>query len=294
MILPKGNTLFEKVTLSYPDINILLNNLAQQGFTGYVKLAYYKKDGIIFYSHGKDIRSIEMNESNIDVFKRSRVLSLARKSDVDTSVYILSPRISQVLSSIFAFQPLYLDYEVKEKELKKVMSTLQADAYTGIIEFVTRDGKSYILLDQGEIVVDSFAPEYGQIISGINAVSKFLDFVSSDGATINIFAEKQEEINSKIKLIEEEMEKIKELVLKVEKGLFKANDVFWVDEYIIQEWGIRNPKSLKLELVTSDGVVHIVKGQAGRRLGGNISTVASNMKKLKLKEGDAVSVRPIV
>lgn len=293
MVLPKGNPLFEKVNLPFHDVNLLLTNLEQQGFTGYVKLDLYKFDAVVFYKQGKTERVAEIAGSNVKIHPKARIINRAKKKDMDTSVYIFSPQIIDVLSSLFAFQPLYLDYEVKEKELKKVMGTLEADQYSGVIEFITRDGTSYILLDQGDLVIDSFASEYGQIISGTEAVSKFLDFVSSDGAIINIYAEKQEEIEAKKKQIEEEMEKIKELIIKEEKGFFKAGDVFWVDEYIIQEWGIRNPKSLNLELETPEGVIHIVKCQPSKKLGGYISTVGGNMKKLKLKEGDVVNVKPI-
>lgn len=294
MVLPKGNPLIEQVSLPFPDLNVMLTNLEQQGFTGYVRLELYKVDGIIFYAHGTKVRAVEMDESNIRVHPLPRIINRLKKKDVPTSTYVLSPRIVNVLSLNFAFQPLYLDYEVKERELKKVMGTLETDAYTGLIEVVSKDGTSYLLIDQGELVTDFFAQEFGQIIAGTEAVSKFLDFVSKEGATINIYAEKQEEIDAKKKQIDEELEKIKQLIVKEEKGfsIFKASDVFWIDEYIIQEWGIRNVKSLNLELETPEGVIHRVKAQPSRKLGGYISAVGNNLKRYKLSEGDLVSVKP--
>lgn len=292
MVLPKGNPLIEKITLPFPDVNVMINNLEQQGFTGFVKLELYKVDGVIFFSHGTIVRAMEIDESNTKVQPLARLLNRVKKKEVSTSTYIFSPRIVGVLSLLFSFQPLYLDYEVKQKELKKVMSTLEADNYTGLIEVITRDGTSFLLIDQGELVTDNFAKEFGTIVCGTESVSKFLDFVSRDGAIINIFAEKQDEIDSKRKLLEEELEKIKQLIVKEEKGFFKDGNTFWVDEYIVQEWGIRNPRNLQVELETPEGVVHIVKGSVGKKLGGYISATIGYLKKLKLKEGDLVSVKP--
>ena len=293
MILPRGNPLIEKKSLPFPDINVMITNLENQGFTGFIKLDLLKGNGIIFCIHGAVTRAIEMEESNNKVQPVPRILNRLKKKEVNVSTYVFSSRIVGVLSLIFSFQPLYLDYEVKQKELKKVMTTLEADKYTGIIEVVTRDGTTYLLIDRGDLVTDSFASEYGQIVCGTEAVSKFLNFVSEDGAVINIYAEKQDEIDTKLKHIQEEMEKIKQLIVKEEKGFFKAGDTFWVDEYLIQEWKVDNPKNLQLELETPSGVIHIVKGAVGKKLGGYISATASYLKKLKLKEGDLVSVKPV-
>ncbi len=292
MVLPRGNPLIEKVTLPFPDVNVMLNNLEQQGFTGIVTLELSRFEGDIFFDHGNIVRTLEVENGNTKVQPLARILNRAKKEDILASSYVLSAQLVSVLSLNFTFQPLYLDYEVKEKELKKVLSTLEVDSYTGIIEIITRDGTSYLLVDQGLLVTDFFSPEYGQIIAGTEYVSKFLDFVSTDGAIINIYAEKSEEIEEKRREIEEELEKIKQLIIKEEKGLFKAPDAFWVDEYILQEWGIKNTRSFMLELETPDGVVLLVRGLPNKKLGGYISTVGKNIKKMKLKEGDLVSVKP--
>lgn len=294
MILPRGNPLIEKKSLPFPDINVMVTNLQQQSFTGYVKLELPKGDGVIFCTHGAINRSIEMEESNNKVQPMARLLNKIKKKEVNISTYVLSTRIVGVLSLIFSFQPLYLDYEVKQKELKKVMTTLETDKYTGIIEVVTRDGTSYMLIDRGELVTDSFASEYGQIICGNEAVSRFLNFVSEDGAVINIYAEKQEEIDEKLKTIHEDLEKIKQLIAREEKGFFKAGDTFWVDEFLVQDWKVESSKNLQIEVETPDGSIHIVKGAVGKKLGGYITATASYLKKLKLKEGDLVSVKPIL
>jgi hypothetical protein len=292
LILPKGNSLIERISLPFPDVNVMLNNLEQQGFTGYVKMEIDKYDGYIFFDHGNIIRALELEGNSLKIQPLARILNKMKKSSISTSSYVLSSQLVTVLSLNFAFQPLYLDYEIREKELKKVMSTLETDLYTGVIEVITRDGTSYMLVDKGSLVTDFFSPEYGQIIAGHEYVHKFLDFVSNDGAIINIFAEKQEEIDSKRRTIEEELEKIKPLVIKEEKGLFKAPDIFWIDEYILQEWGIKGAKTIQLELETSEGIVLLVKAQPGKKLGGYLSTVGKNIQKLKLKEGDPVSVKP--
>ncbi|MFP4498146.1 MAG: hypothetical protein ACLFQV_08040 [Vulcanimicrobiota bacterium] len=294
MVLPKGNPLIEDLKLNFPDINVMMNNLEQQSFTGYLK--FDLNTGIIiviFYKHGVITRAVEIKDDAINVQPQSRLLNKLKGEEVNVSTYIVSPRIVDVVESNFAFQPLYLDYDVRERELKKVMTTLEESAYTGFIEFDSKEEKLYILIDRGEILTDFFASRFGDIVAGTGAVSDFLNQVSSEGAVINVYAEKQDEIEAKKHQKDEELEKIKQLLVKEEKGFFKAGDIFWIDEYILQEWGLRNVKTFNLELEAPDGSLYIVKSQPSKRLGGYISTIANNMKKHNLQEGDLVSVRPV-
>lgn len=293
MVIPKGNKLIEKISLPFPDVNVMIQNLELQNFTGYVKMELPRFEGVIYFDRGTIIRTMEIENSNARIQPLPKILNKSKKEEIVTSSYVMSSQLIQVLSYCFAFQPLYLDYEVRQKELKKVMSTLETDVYTGIMEVVSRDGTSYLIVDKGELVMDYFAQEYGQVIAGAESVSRFLDFVSNDGAIINIFAEKQEEIDFKQRSIEEDLEKIKELIIKEEKGFFKSPEAFWIDEYILQEWGIRNAKSIDLELETPDGVVAVIKAQPAKKQGTYISTQLKNIKKLNLNEGDMVSIKPI-
>jgi hypothetical protein len=295
LVLPKGNPLIEKVTLPFTDINTMLNNLEQEKFTGYVKLELAKSTGVFFYLDGNMLRAVEIDDTNVKVNPPARIVNRTKNREVNTSTYVLSPRIIEVLALNFAFQPLYLDYEVRKKELKKVMNTLESNLYTGIIEFRDKDSTRFVLLDRGELVTDFFASEYGEIIAGTESVSKYLDMISKEGAVINIYAERHEEIINRRKAIEEEMDKIKQLIIKEEKGwsLLKSGDIFWIDEYIFEEWGL-DAKSINLELETPDGMIHVVKVQPNKKMGGYISTIGANIKKMGLNEDDLVSVKPII
>ena len=293
MILPKGNPLIELITLPFPDINIMLNNLEQQDFTGYVKLDLFKAQGAIFFSHGTMIQSMELDDASVKVHPLARILNKVKKREVPTSSYVLSAQIAGVLASLYTFQSLYLDYEVKKKELKKVLSTLEGDSYTGIIEVISSKGTFFLILDRGKLVTDHFAKEYGSIVCGVDTVQRHTERISNEGAKINVFAEKQSEIEIKKRIMEEEMEKIKQLIVRVEKGFFSSGDVFKIDEYVTRESGIRAGSTFQMELETSEGVIFSVKAAPGKKLGGYIATPATVLKKLKLREGDLVSVKPV-
>lgn len=295
MQVPKGNPLIEDVALSFTDLNIMLSNLEHDQFTGYVKLDLQDSEGLIFYNLGSMTRALEVNPASgsAEVHLLPRLLNRIKGRELETSTYVLSTQIVGVLSGIFAFQPLYLDYEVKRRELKKVLNNLESGEYSGIIRMASREGTQYLLMDRGELVTDRFSREYGQILCGTDAVSSLLDYVHKNGATLNVYAEKASEIENRRRNKEDELEKIKQLIARQDAGIFRAGDVVKVDEYIVREWGIDPKAVFNVELETTEGDLYEYRCQATRKMGGFAGLAPQMIKKMGIKEGDLITVRPI-
>jgi hypothetical protein len=294
LILPKGNPLIEKINLPFTDINTMIQNLESQGYTGYVLLEIFKVEGVIFFSHGEVIRAIEVEEGKTKVLKSARLLNKVKSKEVPVSSYVLSPQIVSVLSTLFTFEPLYKDYEVKKKEFKKVLSALEADNITGILEVGTKEANHVLLIDHGKIVTDSFANEYGQILCGLDAVNSFLDIIFREGARINVFAEKADEIEFKKRTIQEELEKERQLIAKTMGGaIFKSADTVKIEEYLVKEWGLKPAASFSVEAETADGKIYTLKCSGAKHLGNYMSIGGALMKKMNIKDGDMLNVRPI-
>jgi len=293
--VPKGNMLIEDETLRFDDINTMLTNLEGDGFTGYVKLDLQDSSGLVFYSGGSMVRALEVDPASgsASVHLLPRFLNRIKNRELAVSTYVTSGQIVTVLGGIFAFQPLYLDYEVKRRELKKVLTTLETGEYSGIIKMASREGTHFLLMDHGELVTDRFSREYGQILCGTDAVSELLDYVHKNGATINVYAEKSQEIENRRRLKEEELEKIKQLIAKQDGTFFRAGDIVKVDEYIVREWGLDAKATFNIELETSEGELYEYKCQAARKMGGYAGLAPAMIKKMGIKEGDLITVRPV-
>jgi hypothetical protein len=221
----------------------------------------------------------------------NKILNRVKNKEAAVSTYVLSSQIVQVLSCIFAFEGMYENYQVKKKDFKKVLSSLESENITGIVHLTMRDSSRFILMEKGKIVTDSFAQEYGQIVCGLDAVNKLLDQVLNEGATINVFAAKSDEIEEKKRIVQEEAEMEKQLIVRPEGGMFKA-DTVKVDEHLVREWGFKPGSTFDVEIETPDGRSFSMKCQAGRRVGGYINLPVAIMKKLKVRDGDLVNVRP--
>lgn len=295
MQVPKGNVLIEDETLPFADINTMLSNLEGDGFTGYVKLDLQDSNGLIFYAGGTMTRALEVDPTSgsANVHLLPRLLNRIKNRELPTSTYVTSSQIVSVLGGIFAFQPLYLDYEVKRRELKKVLTNLETGEYSGIIKMASREGTHFLLMERGELVTDRFSREYGQVLCGTEAVSELLDYVHKNGATINVYAEKASEIENRRRQKEDELEKIKQLIAKTDSGFFRAGDIVKVDEYIVREWGLDAKAVFNVELETPEGDLYEYKCQATRKMGGYAGLAPAMIKKMGIKEGDLITIRPV-
>lgn len=294
MVIPRGNVLFENELLPYSDLNILMGNLEQQGFTGYLKFEPGGPAGYLFYAHGQFLRALEVDETGARMNTLPRLLNRI-KTDVPTAVYILAPQQTQVLASFFAFQPLYRNVEVRKKDLKKIRDHMESDEQTGLLELSTREARHWLLLDQGKLVFNHFLPAYGELLCGVEEVNRLLDIIGRDGGSLTVYAEKASEIDSKRRELEAELERVKVLLAKTEQGsiFFKAGDQVRVDEYIVREWGLKPSGTFQVEMETPDGNIYTLPCQSAKKLGGYISVPAKFMKKLQLRDSDPLSVRPI-
>lgn len=294
MQIPRGNVFFENQSLPYDDINTLYGNLEQQGFTGFVKIDNSPVEDYLFFSHGQFIRALEREDQQYKVLTRARVLNKI-KSDVPTSVYVLDSSMSNVLSYSFSFQQLYRNVEVRKKEFKKIRDQLETDEHTGILTLNGRDHGSYVLLcDRGRIVYNNLVAHFGQIMCGVDEVNRFLESISKAGAQLNVYAEKAVEIEAKKREAEERLERVKALLAKTQTGLFVKEDVVSVDEALVREWGVRAGSSFGVELELADGTLVTVKCQTAKKLGAYVAIPAKLMKRIGLRDGDPLSVQPIM
>ena len=288
--------MIEDVPLMSDDVDVMVNNLMADSFTGYVRLALDHAESYVFYNQGNPIRSVEQGRGGESpkVMRSDKVFQNVRnQGQVPTSSYVLSPRLVQVISSFFAFKPLYRDYQVKRKELKKVLTNLEHDEFSGILQFDTQDGRVSILLDRGEPVHDQFARNYGQIICGREDITGLFEHVHANGSTIQVYAEKANEIENKKRKVDEDLERMKDLVVKPATGFMAAKDALKLDEDFVREWGFDPKSGFLVNIETSTGQrFENVKAQAARKKGTHCEVGQNLLKQFGLRENDIIFVSP--
>lgn len=294
MIVPRGNILFEHETLTHTDVEIMIANLEQQGFTGYVRAELGPQSaGFIFYHHGNFMRAYEIHDGNVTVVQKQRVVNRLRGYETSVSVYVLSSQMISVLSVAFTFQRLFVNVEAKKKEIKRIRDGLETEEQSGMMEFVSRDGTTYALIDRGKLVYDNFAREYGQIMCGVEELNRAFDQLGRDGAYLNVYGEKYGEIHARVNLVNEELEKTRQLIARVEAGIFKgSDDMVKIDEFILKEWNVRTTGNVQVELETPSGEIRQARCQPGKKLQQYVVVPKAMLKVLNIQEGEVLNVRP--
>lgn len=294
MFLPKGNPLIEDITLNYTDINVLIGNLEQEGFSGYITFDYGEGLGVFFFLHGGLVNTLEKVTAPEEKYAAcvvAKFFNRIRKKETKVSVYVLTPNICSVLSNVHLFKPVYKDYEAGKKEMMLLCNEIEEKSYTGFLSALGDGGVSYILFEKGKFIIDNFAIEVGQILCSSEKIHVFLDKISA-GGRVYFYAEAQEVIENKKKEIQNRLNKIKQLIIKGETRFLGKANVARIDEYIVKEWATKTPVFM-IDLETNDGKKYTLEATQGKKMGGYVGLASSFIKKMGLREGDLVNVNPV-
>lgn len=289
--------MIEDVPLTSQDVDQMLQNLMTDGFTGYVRNALGNTEGFFFIKEGELCRAVQRGKTgDCKVLQQGRLLTTLQDFDsnkIPTSSYVLSPRICEVLSTFFAFKHYYKDYQVKKKELKKILTSMETDQFSGIVQFETKDGPVCVVLDKGEPVNDQYAKAYGQILCGRDAITNLFEYVHANGSRMQVYAEKSGDIDTKVRKSNDELEQMRTLRVKPGSGLFAvAKDQIRLDDEIAREWGIENRNAFNVIVELSDGKRFECKCSAKKGKGDQLEVGAKVIKDKELFEGQEVFVFP--
>lgn len=296
-LLPRGNPLIENVTLPVADIEQMLENLLADEFVGVVQMKLASATGFFVLRSGRILRALEGTSRGALVARLpARIYALLRqRSTAEVSTFVMSEAMVSVLSTAFAFTAFMPDKRIEKKELKTVLSNLDANKLTGFMRVIGPAGFTYLLLDEGEILTERFAEQYGDIVCGPVQVSAVLDHVYENGSRISIRAEKTEAIDRKSDEVDLDLSRIRQLTLKKASALFRSAEEVKLSEDVFREWGVDVKATFEVELETADGRMFTYKCKSGSsRLGQRVEVHSNMLKDMNVGEGDLVNVRPIL
>lgn len=295
MLIPKGNPLIENIKLSYTDINIMIGNLEQEGFSGYLTLDYEEGKGVFFFLHGGIVNAQEIKESD-ELYRAclvAKFFNKIRKRETKASSYILTPPIASVLSNLYLFRPIYKNQELGKKEFPILLNDIEDKSYTGFLSFMPQEGEyQYILFDKGKYIINNFVNKIGQIVCSSDKVRAFIDELSNKPAKIFFYGETQTLLEEKKSQIQKRLNRSKQLIIKSETRFLGKADVAKIDEYIVREWDVK-AANFPVEFETGDGKAYTTDAVAAKKMGGYIGFSASFIKKTGLREGDLINVNPV-
>lgn len=287
----------EGVFLTGSDLRTMVDNLCADGFSGYVKFELSPgKHAYVFVSNGDQVRAFEMIEARgeVKVAKPDRLINMAGNGGrVAAFSYILSSRLTSVLGYSFAYKSLYRDYQVRKKELKKVLDNLEHDSHSGFVQFDLPEGRAIVVLDKGEPVHDQLISQYGEILCGREVITNLFGHVHSQGATVHVYAEKSHELEARGRRADEELEKMVNLTVKPIGGFLASKDTVKLDLDYARSWGYNGKSTFQLAIEDQDGrLLGVYKAQGASKKQMYLEIPQKIITELGLLDSQEVTVYP--
>lgn len=297
LLLPRGAPLVDNMVLNVADVELMLENLREDEFTGIVQLKLGSVFGFFVMREGTTLRALE-STSRGELLARlpARLYALlAQRATSEVSSFVLAPSMVSVLSAAFGYGTPIADKRVERKQISRVLDDLKRDNQTGFIRLTGPDGVVFLLISDGTIITERFADKYGDITCSADQVSAILDHVYENGSRVLVRSESTAALDSKTDEVEEDLARIRQLQLKKASALFRSSEEVKLSEEIFREWGLDPKKPLEVELETSDGRMFTYRCKSGSsRLGVRVEVHSNMLKEMNASEADLVNVRPIV
>jgi hypothetical protein len=149
----------EKLSTSFVRVDALLDELQNQGFTGYVMMTFLQANGYIFVRGGQVLNAAEFGERERRVGRqvKGQLLQLAQQTRGLISVYYLPEEIVTALAGIADGEPVYESLTSDFASLSKLIKRLASERHLYFISLTFSDqaesgGLAYIDGDRVEAV----------------------------------------------------------------------------------------------------------------------------------------------
>jgi hypothetical protein len=190
MILPKGKAVYENLNTSFANLGEMLLDLNANGFTGYVRVAFWEYDGLLFLDRGKVINAVQESQGKRRTGPEAiaGITNRAKEKDGVISAYRFSPDIVTMLASMVKSQEVYKDLSTDFTSLDKLIHKLQGEEHTGSIEIVLMNDKgSGIVFLQAGKPLECILSADGEELAGTSSLPRIIQAAASLGAVFNVY-----------------------------------------------------------------------------------------------------------
>ena len=200
MFLPKGNNVWKGLKTFFIDVDKLLLFLKHEEFIGYIHVVVPGTQGAIYLQEGDAVAGVQEIKEGIRSGPETvkDILDLARRENNGSmSVVELPFKKAAMMAEAFGFgcHSLYENLSSDFSSLRKVMSKLENDGFTGfiVIHFQKEDKEAILFLEKGKskaIFTDEMQMGLGEEaeIDLRPITSKIMEEVERAGALFDVLA----------------------------------------------------------------------------------------------------------
>ena len=131
MVLPRGKPVYTNLKTKVVKLDSLLEELSEEGFSGYVKLDFEDDEGVIFLEKGRVV-GVHRGSGGRDALSELIKRGISDGSGL-ISVYSLDPELLSVISAVYSAEPLFSNVPFGIVDTERLMEHLSKKEFTGVL-----------------------------------------------------------------------------------------------------------------------------------------------------------------
>ncbi len=183
MLLPPGQGKLRELNTSYTRFHLLLQDLGENRFSGYLRLSFWGYEGVLIFDAGRIIQA-SSSEREVYLTGEQAVLRLVQKAqepDGSVDLFALSNEVALALAVGIQARLYKSSKELAGKSVTELLEIMEVEALTGYIDlqFNQKRGLGTIFYLEGTPVESVIMSHTGRIASGSAVYSRFLELGSN-------------------------------------------------------------------------------------------------------------------
>ncbi len=189
IMIPRHHPVLEGLHSHYIKMERFLKHYQEEIGSGCVHIKSAQVEGAIFFDSGQLLSADLQNGNHSDCGKKafSVLMEQVEKHNFSVSVFSVEPDMIHFWANLSQAQPLYRDLSTDLTDLNRLITKMQSQSFSGIIEVIVGGGPEvgHLFFAAGKLVGAS--PPPGEPRTAMEGIQQYLiDQTTAKGGTFNV------------------------------------------------------------------------------------------------------------
>lgn len=205
MFLLKNDPVFSDLKSDILKIGVLLEEIKQESVTGFIEFDFSEFSAVVLLDEGEILQCQKIENGKAYAVNQSEILKYLEEMKASVGLYKLKKEAVRTTCKVITNEPLFEDMSTQCVDAKKLLLTLEADKFNGMVSVRAEQGECSVVLEKGVPVLCLSEKTSGS--GHVECLKEFLGILKEKDALVSVYREKKRcfDIGSRLKEVVREI-----------------------------------------------------------------------------------------
>lgn len=218
MLLLRNDPIWSDLESDVLKIDILIEEVNQKSVTGFIEFDFSDFSAAILFDEGETLQYVKIKNEEAYPVSKLEILGYLEEMKANVGLYRLKKETVLATCRIINSEPVFENLSTKYLDARKLLLTLEADKFSGVVTVRTERGECSVVLERG-VPMCCLSKKMNGTFDYIECLKEFLEILKEEDALVSVYKENKKRTEIRARLKEVAIEVLGENVEKIEKML---------------------------------------------------------------------------